>query len=423
MTLTLIICGFALCIVFSAFFSASEMALSSANRIRMENEAEGGNRRASKALRLIDRFDDALSTILIGNNLVNTAASSLASVFVILIAGDDMTWIATIVTTVIVIIFGESIPKISAKKSANRFTLFCAPFIYILRIVFFPLVWIVVKLTDLITRSKSKSHAEEPDEDESVRELQSIIETAEDEGVLDEDRSELVQAAIEFNDTSASEVMTARVDVDAIDIDDPLSDILIQVQETTYSRLPVYEDSIDNIIGTLHLNRLFQALAESEEVDIRELLLPPVYVYKTMKLPSVLRELRAAKQHLAIVTDEYSGTLGVVSFEDVLEEIVGDIWDESDEIEKEVVQTGETSYDLDGDMTVYDFLELMEIPEDEFEFESETVGGWVIEMLDRFPAGGEEFDYRDLHITVLEAEDRRVEKVHVEKKPAEQEEE
>ncbi len=422
MTLALIICGFAACIVLSAFFSASEMAISSANRIRIENEAEKGSKRAVIALKLIDRFDDALSTILIGNNLVNTAASSLASVFVIIIAGDDMTWIATVVTTVLVIIFGESIPKISAKKSANRFTLFCSTFVYTLRIIFFPLVWIVVKLTGLITGS-GENTGEEVDEEESVRELQSIIETAEDEGVLDEDRSELVQAAIEFNDTSASEVMTARVDVDAIDIDDPLEDILAQVEATGYSRLPVYEDSIDNIIGTLHLNRLFQALAEDEDVDIRSLLLPPVYVYKTMKLPSVLRELRAAKQHLAIVTDEYSGTLGVVSFEDVLEEIVGDIWDESDEIEREVIQTGETSYDLDGDMSIYDFLELMEIPEDEFEFESETVGGWVIEMLDRFPSGGEEFDYEDLHVRVLEAGERRVEKVHVEKLPEKEEEE
>ena len=150
--------------------------------------------------------------------------------------------------------------------------------------------------------------------------------------------------------------------------------------------------------------------------------MPTVYVYKTMKLPSILRELRAAKQHLAVVTDEYSGTLGVVSFEDVLEKIVGEIWDESDEIENEVVRTGETSYDLDGDMSIYDFLELMEIPENEFEFESETVGGWVIEMLDRFPTGGEEFDYEDMHITVLEAGERRVEKVHVERAPAGEEE-
>ena len=246
-----------------------------------------------------------------------------------------------------------------------------------------------------------------------MEELQNLIETAEDEEVLDEDQSELVQAAIEFDQISAYEVMTARVDVCAIDIEDDWEDILALVEQAPYSRLPVYEDSIDNIIGVLYLNHFLKAMTGDGHTDIRKLLMPPCYVYKTMKLPAVLNTLKKARQHLAIVSDEYGGTLGVLSMEDVLEQIVGDIWDETDTVEQEVVQRSESEFELDGDMTISDMLELLGIDEDEFEAESETVGGWTVESFGAFPQVGDRFTFENWQITVLSMDGRRVEKVLV----------
>ena len=415
--------GIVLCICLSAFCSASEMAFSSCNRLRLENAAEDGSKKAKLALRIIDRFDDALSAILICNNLANIGASSLASVMVILImGGDEYTWVATIVLTVLVIIFGETMPKIISKKNANSVTERHAYPVRFLTIILKPLIWIVVKLIDLITLPLPEPKSEDSAE-EAVEELQSIIETAEDEDVLDEDQSELVRSAIDFSETSVLEVMTARVDVTSIDIDDSWEDILAVIEQAPYSRIPVYEDSIDNIIGILYLNHFLKALTEGERVDIRSLLMKPCYVYKTTKLPVVLNQLRRAKQHLAVVTDEYGGTLGVVSMEDVLEEIVGDIWDETDTVEQEIVQRSEGEYELDGSMILSDMAELLELSEDDMEAESDTVGGWTIERFGSFPNVGDSFDYESISLTVLEMSDgRRVDKVLVKVKPEETEE-
>ena len=406
------------CVVLSAFFSGSEMSLSSANRLRLENAAEDGNRRAKAALALVDRFDRALGAILIGNNLVNVASSSLASVIALSVAAQAglseglCTTAATVIVTVTVIIFGETMPKIVAKKNATRMALSVAGPIRALSVILRPLVWCATALTSLITQALPSP--EDTDAQEvAVEELQSIIETAEDEEVLDEDRSELLQAALDFGDISASQVMTARVDMIAIDIDDPLEDILAQAEESAYSRLPVYEEDTDNIIGVLHLNALYRALLEEEAPDIRSLLIEPCFVYKTVKLPSVLEELRSRQRHLAIVTDEYGGTAGVITMEDVLEAIVGDIWDETDEVEPEVVETAEGRWELDGDLPIGDFLELTDLDEDAFDFESETVGGWVMEMLEGFADPGDVITYEDLTVTVLETDDKRVEKVRV----------
>lgn len=406
------------CVVLSAFFSGSEMSLSSANRLRLENAAEDGNRRAKAALALVDRFDRALGAILIGNNLVNVASSSLASVIALSVAAQAglseglCTTAATVIVTITVIIFGETMPKIVAKKNATRMALSVAGPIRALSVILRPLVWCATALTALITRALPSP--EDTDAQEvAVEELQSIIETAEDEEVLDEDRSELLQAALDFGDISASQVMTARVDMIAIDIDDPLEDILAQAEESAYSRLPVYEEDTDNIIGVLHLNALYRALLEEETPNIRTLLIEPCFVYKTVKLPSVLEELRSRQRHLAIVTDEYGGTAGVITMEDVLEALVGDIWDETDEVEPEVVETAEGRWELDGDLPIGDFLELTELDEDAFDFESETVGGWVMEMLEGFADPGDVITYEDLTVTVLETDDKRVEKVRV----------
>ena len=410
------------CVFFSNFFSSSEMAYSACNRVRLENASDDGSKRAAAAVKIVERFDDTLSTILIGNNLVNIAASSLGSLAVMELLGDGYAWVSTVVITTLVIIFGETMPKIVAKSSANRIALRHAYFIRILSVLFKPLIMLVVGLIRLICLPL-KGERTDASDDDAVEELTSIIETAEDESVLDEDRSELVQAAIDFSDIMASEVMTARVDMLALDIEDDWDELLKTIDESPYSRLPVYEDGVDNIIGVLYLNHFLKALAGDEKPDIRSLLMPVCYVYKTMKLPAVLSELRRAKQHLAVVVDEYGGTLGVLSMEDVLEQLVGEIWDETDEVEEEIVERPDGRFELDGDMVISDFIELMELNEEDFDFESDTVGGWTIEMFGSFPKVGDSFEYENFTVTVLQMDGLRVEKILVQVHPKPESEE
>ena len=357
MSIYVYIIGIIACVMFSAFFSASEMSYSACNKVRLEHDRDNGNKKAGIAYKIADQFDDALSTILVGNNLVNIAASSMGSVAVMLVLSEKYAWVSTAAITVAVIIFGETIPKIAAKKNATRFALSFAYPVRFLMIVLKPVTFIVVGLVNLIT--SFLPDIEDPDADEALEELHTMIDMAEDEDVLDEDASELVSAAIDFADISASEVMTARVDIVAIDIDDPWEEILRTIDSSPYSRIPVYEDSVDHVIGILSLNRFLKAMIDKDKVEIRSLLLPTCYVYKTMKLPAVLSSLRNAQQHIAVVTDEYGGTLGVVSMEDVLEELVGDIWDETDTVEKDIEIRGDGKYELDGDTPVSEFIELM----------------------------------------------------------------
>ena len=418
------VCGIIVCIIFSHIFSSAEMSYSSCNRMRLENARDDGSKRAGVAVKIVDHFDDSLSAILIGNNLANIANSSLGSLLVLELCNGDDSYarVSTLAITILVIIFGETIPKIIAKGSANRLALTYAYFVRGLTIIFMPLIRLVVGLIKLLTLGL-KGEQDDTDEEAAVEELSSIIETAEDEDVLDEDRSELVQAAIDFSDVMASEVMTARVDVVALDIDDDWNEQLATIDSAPYSRIPVYEDSIDNVIGVLYLNHFLKALTDEKNPDIRSMLMPPCYVYKTMKMPAVLNELRRAKQHLAIVTDEYGGTLGVLSMEDVLEQLVGEIWDDTDEVEEEIVERPDGQYELDGDMVISDFLELVGIKEKDFDAESETVGGWTIEMFGAFPKPGDSFRYGNMSVTVLEMDGLRVEKVLVKILPPEEEQE
>lgn len=402
--------GIFICLLLSAFFSAAEMSYSSVNRLRLDNAAEDGNRRAALAGRICDRYDDALSAILIGNNLVNIASSSLATLTAILLTGGEKyTALATVIVLILVIIFGETVPKIMAKKNANRYAMSFAYVIRALSVVLTPIRWIVVGLVRLITAPMKGE--EEFTEEEAVEELQTIIETVEDEGVIDEDRSELLRSALDFSEISASEAMTARVDMLALDIGDDWENILRTIEDAPYSRLPVYEESVDNIIGVLYLNHFFKAMVREEKPDLRSLLMSPCYVYKTMRLPDVLSHMRRAQMHLAIVTDDYGGTAGVISMEDVLEQIVGDIWDETDEVEDEVTEKAPNVFEIDGDMPIGDFLECFERENVEDEIESATVGGWMLELYRGFPKEGESISFEDMHFTVLEADDRRVEKV------------
>ncbi len=405
------------CIVLSAFFSGAEMALSSANRIRLENLADDGKRAAALAVRVLDRFDDALSAILIGNNFVNIALSSLAGVIAIVAFGEQYAWLSTVIVTVAVIIFGETVPKIVAKKNANRTALAVAAPVRALSVVLRPLTLLTVGLVRLITGPLRGEEADD-EADAAVEELQSIIETAEDEDVLDEDRSELLQAALDFDEISVSEVMTARVDIVAVDVEDSWEEIYAVACASNYSRIPVYEDGIDNVIGVLFLNRFFKAMVGGRRPPLRSLLMPPCFVYKTTKLPDVLQQLRKAKQHLAVVTDEYGGVCGIVTMEDVLEQIVGEIWDETDEVEEEVIERADGVWELDGDMSVGDFTELLGVSEEALESESATVGGWTLERFGAFPSAGDHFDWADLSVTVLKMDGLRVERVLVERRGA-----
>ncbi len=418
MTLLIIGIGIILCVFLSGVFSAAEMSIISCNKVRMENEAEDGNKQAKRVLKLYKDYDDTLSTILLSNNLVNIAASALSTVYIIILTGsDDKNWLITAVVTVLVIVFGETIPKIISKRHPNGLSKGLSGFIYALYIILWPVNFVVVGITRIITAPIGKADKDITDtEEEKTEELQAIIETAEDEGVIDADRSEIVAAAIDFSDGTAQDVMTARVDIEAIDIDDPVKEILKQVSRSRKSRFPVYKDSIDNIIGVMHLNPFLKAMARGDDPDIRELMYEPCYVYKTAKLPHVLDVLKDARQHLAIVTDEYSGTLGIVTMEDVLEEIVGDIWDDNDEIEEEeVVESESGELSIDGDMPIGDFLERLGIDENDFDYESQTAGGWAIEFMGDFPKTGDSFDYGLYHVKVVEAEERRVVRLSIEK--------
>ena len=405
-----------ICVALSAFFSASEMALSSANRIRLGNLAEDGNKRAALALRLMDRFDDALGAILIGNNFVNIALSSISSVIAISLFGERWAWLSTVIVTVTVIILGETVPKILAKRNANRLLPAVAGPLQAISWLLWPLTRLSVLFVNLLT--KPFKGEEPPDEgDAAVEELQSIIETAEDEEVLDEDRSELLRSALDFDEISASEVMTARVDIEAVDIKDRWDEIYATLCESSHSRIPVYEGSIDNIVGILLQNRFFKSMLDKRRPSIRRSLLKPCFVYKATKLPAVLETLRKNGQHMAVVTDEYGGVCGIIPMEDVLEQLVGEIWDETDEVEPEMVERPDGSYELDGDMSIGDFTELLECEEGELETESSTIGGWAIERFGDFPEAGQSFEWEDLEVTVLAMDGRRVDRLLVRKKP------
>jgi len=404
----------------SAVFSASEMAFSAANRMRLASAAEEGSRSARAALAVLDRYEDALSAILIGNNLCNIGADSLATVLVMLLLGSRYSGLTSVLTTavmtLIVIFFCESAPKITARKNANRWSMGLAGFVRLLMFLLLPVILLVKGLIWLLTLPfPGERHEDDPEE--AAAELQSIIETAEDEDVIDEERSELLLSALDFSQIPVMDVMTARVDVQALDVDDDWTGLLLAGDEEPFSRLPVYEGSIDNIIGVLHLNRFFRALLEDPDADVRSCLMKPLYIYKTVKLPDVLSQLRRSQQHLAVVTDEYGGTLGIVTLEDVLEQIVGEIWDESDEVEPEVVARPDGAFEVDGDLPLGEFAELLGVEEEDLSLESATAGGWTIEKFGAFPKAGDSFTADGVTIKVLAMDEDglRVEKILAEK--------
>lgn len=395
-----------LMLVLSAYFSSSEIAFNASNKMRLKKAAEAGSKSAALAYRISEDFTTALSAILIGNNLANIAASTAATVITMnllirvkAVNSDGLASVlSTAVMTFVILIFGEIIPKILAKNNADAVVRRIAYPTKILTWILFPLVWLVMRLIRFLSRLWGKDDEDAPTVTEE--ELSSIIETVEEEGVIDEEQGELLQSTLDFRDTTVEEIMTPRISMTAIDADDPMEKTAEIIADSRYSRIPVYEDSIDNIIGILYLNHYYKKVsdcAEDAPAALRELLMKPCFVHKTMRLPAALRLLRERKTHLAIVIDEYGGTLGLVTMEDILEELVGDIWDESDEIVTSFSQTGEHTYEVSGDMNLDDFFAEIEFePRADFTCEYSTVGGWAIEACDAEPHLGDSFRYSDL---------------------------
>ena len=406
-------------LLLSAFFSASEMAFASVSSLRLNSINEAKSTLASRtAVKVKDRFDDALGAILAGNGLVNNYSSAIAAVIVISILGQKYAFVSTVLMTVLVLTFGEIIPKSLAKQFPERVCLFSAVPIFVLTVVLMPFLFIVVKAVDLI----SKLWADKVSDSEAVSEddLENIIDIVGDEGVLDEDEVDLLQNALDFDEVLAYQIITPRVDMEAVDIRDPYEVNIKKILETTYSRLPVFEDTPDNIIGVLYINSVLKAMADSENISIRKLMLEPLFVHKTMPIPDVLEKMKESKCHLAVVLDEYGGTLGIITMEDILEQLVGEIFDETDDIEPEFVCIDDTHYEALGDMRIYDFFDEFDIDieqNEEFDGDITTLGGFVTNMLEGETQEGSTFDYEGLRFTVLEAEDFRVLKVAVEVLP------
>lgn len=407
-------------IALSAFFSGTETAFSSLNRIRMKHEAENGNTHAKKAIDISDNFDAAITTILIGNNIVNIASTAIATVLFTTWMPTFGAAVSTVVMTVTVLIFGEILPKSIAKENSEPFALRVAGILSFLMTVFKPAVWFFRMLKKLASKM-GKSGEEKPSVTEE--ELKYIIETIETEGVLEEQESDLVQSALDFDEISVKEILVPRVDMFAIDAKEDLDDILKHVMEEHYSRVPVYEKNIDNVIGILSIRDLMEAKLKGEEIDIKKMLNPVVFVHRSMKISTALNMLKKNKQHMAVVTDDYGGTKGLVTMEDILEELVGDIWDESDEVVTEFRKITENSYEVSGDMNVYELFDEIEFAPRDFPNNYTTVGGWVLDVMEHIPELNESFEYENLRVTVWEIEDQRIKKLLVEKieKPSEDE--
>ena len=407
-----------LTVLLSAFFSSSEIAINALNPARLKKAIESGDKTAKVAFDLSENFTSTLCTILIGNNLVNTAATTAATVVILRfltkrnVSGADelAPVLTTVIMTVILLIFGEILPKNMGKARPESWSRMVAFPIRALNWVLFPIVFVITAAMRFLRRFWGTDDEDAPTVTEE--ELSTIIETVEEEGVIDEDQGELLQSTLEFPETTVREVMTPRIDMVQIDIDDTSEAILQIAEESRYSRIPVYRDSIDNIIGILVLNHFYKELTavggDVSKIDIESLLIKPKLVHKTLRLPNALGVMREHKTHLLIVVDEFGGTMGIVTMEDILEELVGDIWDESDEIVKEFRKTGENTYEVSGDMNIDDFFAEIEHEDEDFECEYKTMGGWAVEATDSDPHVGDSFTYKNMCIVVDEMDEMRV---------------
>ncbi len=404
-------------VLFSAYFSATETAFSSLNRTRIKTLVEKGNKRAKLVLRLSDNYDKLLSAILIGNNIVNISLASIATVLFIGLYGDIGATISTAVITVIVLIFGEISPKSLAKDSPEKFAMFSAPFINVLIILLTPLNFIFSQWKKLL----SKIFKIEESQGISQEELLMIVDEVQQDGSIDDNSGELIRSAIEFRDLKAEEILTHRMDLEAVSINADKQEIAEKFSQTKFSRLLIYDTSIDNIVGVIHQKDFYIDGAISPQ-SVSEIMSAPVFVQQSDKINDILKTLQKEKSHVAVVLDEYCGTLGIVTMEDILEELVGEIWDEHDEVVESFIKTGENTYTVECSITTEEFFEFFELKPDE---ESVSLSGWIMEKLGDVPNANDSFSYEHLDITVLEVDIHRTEKisVRVNEKPQPEDEE
>ncbi len=414
MNVPLYVAIIAILLLMSAYFSATETAFLAASKTRLKLLAEK-SKKARLALKLSEDYDRLISTILIGNNLVNIAIASLGTIIFVGLMGDIGATVSTAVITIVVLIFGEVFPKGIAKDSPESFALFSAPIINALIYIFMPISYVLAFIKKLI----SKIFKSKEDTAMSQEELLMIVEEVEQEGVIDEDESELLHNAIEFSELSAEDILTHRVDLEAVSIDADKKDIARVFSSSKFSRLLVYEDTIDKIIGVIHLKDFYFETAVTRK-PIKDIMTPPIFVLKNEKIDDLLRKLQQAKSHVAIVLDEYGGTYGMVTMEDILEELVGDIWDEHDEVVEELKEIDENTFHVDGMMNFEDFCEEFEI---EAESQAISVGGWASEQLEKIPDIGDSFEFASLIITVSDMDVNRVSLLEIKKIPEPTEEE
>ena len=406
-------------VLLSAFFSATETAFSSLNKIKLKNLVNNGDKRALKTYNLAEDYSSLISTILIGNNIVNIMSSSLATLLFVKWFGDDLgVTYSTIVMTLIVLTFGEITPKSIAKEIPEQFAMAVTPVVSVLVIVLKPVNFIfdcLRKLLSLLIKVKND------DEGYSSDEFITIVEEAHNDGEMDEHEADLITNAIEFNDLEVKDVLVPRVDVAAIEDTATLDEIEKMFRETGYSRLPVYRETIDNIIGILHEKDFYYIYYTKAKTQISQIIKDVLYTSPQIRVSALLRQLQSSKIHLAVVIDEYGGTAGIITMEDILEELVGEIYDEHDEVEEFYTKIDDNTYLVKGDLDIDDMFEYFNIVMKE-EYDFVTTSGWVIHNCDCIPTIGTQFDFENLHITVTDADKKMVKEIKVEVKEIQEEE-
>jgi putative hemolysin len=401
---------------FSAFFSASETAFSSLNQIRLKSRAEDGDSSAARVLAMAEQYDKLLSTILIGNNIVNIAAASIGTIlFTQMLGAERGATVSTIVLTIIVLIFGEVTPKSLAKEMPEKVATAVSPFLVLLMALMTPLTWLFTQWKKLLGHFVHSGEADTITEGE----LMTMVSEAENDGELTDRESELIRSAIEFDDVEVEEILTPRVDVVAVEDDIPLEELAQTFAESGYSRLPVYHGTIDNIIGVVHEKDFYIArLKKATKID--DLVVPTLYTTGSTQISQLLRTLREQHHHLAVVVDEYGGTEGIITLEDILEELVGEIWDEHDEVTEDFRKQSDGSWLVSGSASVDDLYETLGLPEDE-DIDSNTVNGLVQEKTCHLPKVGDHFTLGGYEGVVTRTARRRVTEVRLSLTPAQDE--
>ena len=388
----------------SAFFSGTEIAYTSLSKLKMKRDSEHPTTAQKLVGFIYNHYDYALSTVLVGNNLVNIGATSVATVLAVNLAvrldgritDETASAIVTVVMTGLILIIGEITPKMIARRCSEAIAKFAAWPLLLLMILFFPVVWISTGIVNLFSLLwKKDTHSVTITEEE----LENLLDTAEDEGVIDESETELLQSALEFTDLDAADILTPRIDVIGFELHDSMDFILNTIAETQFSRYPVYERTIDHVVGILYVKHLLKELVDNRDVQLSDLLLEPVYIPKTMKLHDIMDEFRSHQSHMVIVADEYGGIMGVVTMEDVLEQLVGEIWDENDDIVNDWQQLGKHRWECSGDMNLTEFFDNLDLDDEKLDSDCATVGGWATENIGAMPVAFDSFDY--LQFTIL----------------------